>query len=276
MISEHTWGGKSLLLLLVLSSRGLGAAETTSAAGSNETDLATSRGVSAHSGGVANMLMVTTTMGMLDGVHGHTTDLRPAVTLHLVLVVRTTSLQHGLVDTTTTGHNAYHGAVGRWDDLLRTRGQLDTGFLCVGIVRDYGGIIARRLGNAAAITSLLLKRAYDGSLRHGAHGKDISYQQISFLARVDELARVHALRGYQRLRAQLVAVRVAEAHLGQGRTTAGVVDDVLDDALNVTMALSVVHSTQARCALASVGVRLEHTPGSLTLRSDYTTHFIRK
>merc|ERR1719210_2135182 len=52
------------------------------------------------------MLMVTTTVGMLDGVHGHTSDLRPAVPLDSVLVVRTTSLQHGLVDTTTTGHNA--------------------------------------------------------------------------------------------------------------------------------------------------------------------------
>merc|ERR1719220_2542192 len=49
------------------------------------------------------MLMVTTTVGMLDGVHRHTSDLGPAVPLDSVLVVRTAGLQHGLVDPTASG-----------------------------------------------------------------------------------------------------------------------------------------------------------------------------
>ena len=63
------------------------------------------------------MLVVTTTVGMLDGVHGHTTHLGPAVPLHLVFVVGTAGLQDGLVDTSTSGHDANGGTVGRWDDL---------------------------------------------------------------------------------------------------------------------------------------------------------------
>ena len=63
------------------------------------------------------MLMVTTTVGMLDGVHGHTTDLGPAVPLGLELVVGATGLQHGLVDTAAAGDDADHGAVGGGDDL---------------------------------------------------------------------------------------------------------------------------------------------------------------
>jgi hypothetical protein len=39
------------------------------------------------------MLMVTTTEGMLNGILGHTTNLRPAVTLHGILVIGTTSLE---------------------------------------------------------------------------------------------------------------------------------------------------------------------------------------
>ena len=38
-------------------------------------------------------------------VHGDTSDLRPAVPLGLVLVVRTTGLEQRLVDTTATGNN---------------------------------------------------------------------------------------------------------------------------------------------------------------------------
>ena len=49
-------------------------------------------------------------------VHSHTTDTWPAVTLDLVLVVGSASLQQGLVDTTTTCNDTDHGtAVGRQD-----------------------------------------------------------------------------------------------------------------------------------------------------------------
>merc|ERR1719230_1119109 len=50
--------------------------------------------------------MVTTTVGVLHGVHGHTSHLGPRVALHAVLVVSTTSLQDGLVDTTPTSNDA--------------------------------------------------------------------------------------------------------------------------------------------------------------------------
>ena len=50
--------------------------------------------------------------------------LRPAVSLGLVLVVGTSSLQHRFVDPSAAGNNADHGAVGGGDDLLASRGQL--------------------------------------------------------------------------------------------------------------------------------------------------------
>lgn len=53
-----------------------GTAQATSAASSNETDLLAGGSIAGHSGGVANVLVVTTTVGMLHGVHGHTTHLR--------------------------------------------------------------------------------------------------------------------------------------------------------------------------------------------------------
>lgn len=55
----------------------------TSAAGGNETDLATSGHVTSNGRRLTDMLMVTTTVGMFNGIHGHTTDLRPAVALDL-------------------------------------------------------------------------------------------------------------------------------------------------------------------------------------------------
>lgn len=80
---------------------------TTSSPGSDKTNFATSRSTPLDGGSFTNVLMVTTSVGMLNGVHGYTSDNWPAVTLSLVLVVGTSSLQDGLVDTSTTSNNTY-------------------------------------------------------------------------------------------------------------------------------------------------------------------------
>jgi len=59
-----------------------GTAEATSAAGGNETTLLSRGGEPVAGGGMANVLVVTTTVGVLHGVHGHTTDLQNTVKDH--------------------------------------------------------------------------------------------------------------------------------------------------------------------------------------------------
>merc|ERR1712243_333353 len=103
-----------LVLLGIL----LSSPDSTSPPGSNQTDLATSRCSSLYGGSLSNMLMVTTTVGMLYRVHRHTTDLRPVVPLNLVLVIGSTSLQDRLVNTSTTSDTSNHGSVGGWDHFL--------------------------------------------------------------------------------------------------------------------------------------------------------------
>ena len=89
-----------------------------------------------------------------------------------------------------------------------------------------GGVVARRAGNVASGTRLLLEVADDGTLRHLADGKDVADRQCCLLAAVHKLASVHALGAHKQLLAQLVAVWVTEHHAGQGGTTSRVVDDL--------------------------------------------------
>ncbi len=171
---------------------------------------------------------------MLDRVHSDTTDLGPAVALHLVLVIRASSLQHGLVDTSTTGADSNHCSVGGGHDLLSARGQLDPGPLGVGVVGDHGGIVARRPRETAAIASLLLEVGHDRTLGHLADGHDVADRELSLLAAVDELTGVHALGGDEQLLARLVPVGITEVDDGERSTTTGIMDDVLNDSLDVT------------------------------------------
>jgi hypothetical protein len=66
----------------------LGTTEETSAASSNETSLLTLGGVTGDGRGFTNVLVVTTTVWMIDGVHSNTTSLGPGVALDSKLVLR--------------------------------------------------------------------------------------------------------------------------------------------------------------------------------------------
>ena len=70
---------EELILLLLL----LATSDSSGPSGGDETDLLTGGGTSLDGRSLSDVLMVTTTVGMLDGVHGHTSDLGPAVPLHL-------------------------------------------------------------------------------------------------------------------------------------------------------------------------------------------------
>ncbi len=59
----------------------LGTAEQTCPPGGNETSLLTSDGVARDGRGLSDMLVVTTTVRVIDGVHGNTTSPGPAVAL---------------------------------------------------------------------------------------------------------------------------------------------------------------------------------------------------
>ena len=87
---------------------------------------------------------------------------------YLVLVISTSGLHDGLVDTTSTSDESNHGTVGGGDDLLGAGGKLDSGPLGVGVVGDDGGVVAGGSGKTTAISGLLLQVGDDGTLRHHA------------------------------------------------------------------------------------------------------------
>ena len=51
------------------------------------------------------MLVVSSSVGVLDGIHGNSTHLGPLVTLYTVLVELSASLEHRLVGTATASNN---------------------------------------------------------------------------------------------------------------------------------------------------------------------------
>ena len=90
---------------------------------------------------VTDMLLVTTTMGMVDGVHSNTSDSGPCSSaLRFPSVVGVSSLANGLVGSATAGDEADHSSAGSWDGSSGTTGKSDSGLLAViGVTDDDGG-----------------------------------------------------------------------------------------------------------------------------------------
>jgi len=258
-----------LQVLALADSRSLNAA---SAACSNLARLLTRHAHSVDSTGLAHVLLVSTTVRVINGVHRNTTHDRPRISLHSVLVESAASLEHGLVSTSTAGNEADHGAALVADSLLRAGGKANTGDTLVGVLRHDDGVGTGGTGHLSAVTGELLDVADGGTLRQVANRDDVTDCKSGLDAVVYELTSVHALRSGDQNVLLLEAVGILELDLGDRSTTARIVDDVLDNTLGITLTLGEVQLVVGHSSLAKVGVRTKHGSLSLSLRSDNFSH----
>lgn len=208
---------------------------------------------------------------MVDGVHGNTTSLGPRVALHSELMLSPAGLHQGFVRAASAGNNPDHASNGALHDLLRATGELDARLALIRVVSDHGHVVSARPAKRTTVTDLLLHVADHGTLGHASEREHVADGERCVLAGVDELASVHALVGDECLGHQLELVGVAEGDFGEGRTTAGIVDDVLDDTADVAMALSVIEGPELRWGFVQPGVGCEDRAAALPLIANDTT-----
>jgi len=217
------------------SDSGLGSTtDLTSSSGSNKTGLLTSGASSGHGRWVTNMLLVTTTVRMVDGVHSDTSNTGPSVSLGLVLPEGSTSLQEGLVGSLTTSDNTNHSSAITLDGLSNAGGKSDSRLgTILGVTDDNGGGTGGS-GERGSITVLGLNIAHDSTFGHLVDGHDIADSEGSLLSTVEEHTSVHAFGGNEVLSALFVFVLVSEDNSGKRGTSTGIVHDVSHNSLNVT------------------------------------------
>jgi hypothetical protein len=232
--------------------------------------------------------MTYTTVRMVDGVHGNTTSLGPAVTLDSKLMLGTRSLcdyesvrvnegiqvtesqhtQERLIRSATASNNSDHASRAATDNLLGTRWELDTGLALVGVVANDGDIVARSTSESSPVTNLLLHVGNNGTLRDRSQRQDVADCQTGILSGVDELASVQSLVGDKGLGVKLELVGIAELDTGERCTSAGIVDYLLHNASDISMALSEIERTELGGSDTQAGVRLEDAASTFTLVSN--------
>lgn len=171
-------GRRSFLLDLEIF---LTSSNETGSSGGDETDLLTVRGVSADGRGVTDVLLVTTTMRMVHGVHSNTSNSGPgSSSLCLPSVVGVSGLADGLVGSATTGNDSNHGSAASWDGSSGSGGESDSGLLSIVGVTDDDGGAAGGSGEGASVSGLGLAVGDDGTFGEGVDGQDIANSQSSY------------------------------------------------------------------------------------------------
>ena len=123
----------SFILLNNLSS----SSDETGSSGSNETTLSTSGGISSNSRWMTDMLMVTTTMRMLDWVHGDTSNSWPVLSFTLHLEPGGVSLKEWLINSLATSADTNHSSAHTVDGLSGSGWESDSSLLTIiGVTND--------------------------------------------------------------------------------------------------------------------------------------------
>ena len=147
--------------------------ETSSSSG-NKTDLLTSGSVSSHGGWVTDMLLVTSSVRMLNWVHGNTSNSWPVLSLTLVLVPGSVSLKEWLIGSLTSGADSNHSSAVTHDGLSGSGWESDSCLSLIVGVTDDDSRGSRGSGERSSISDLALAVGNDGSFWHGVNWKDVS------------------------------------------------------------------------------------------------------
>jgi len=218
------------------------------------------------------MLMVTTTMGMLNGVHGNTSDSWPVLSLTLGFEPGVGGLEEWLVSSLSTSANSNHGSAGTLNGLSGTRWKSNSGLLTIiGVTNDDSGGSGSS-GERSSISELTLAVRDDGTFWHSVDWKNISNGEGSFGSAVDKLAGVHSFDGDEILSSLLVSVCVSEDNFREWGTSAWVMNDVLYNTLHISLSLNIVESSESSRSDSVGAVRRENKTASMSLGSDASTH----
>ena len=125
------------------------------------------------------MLMVTTTVGMLDGIHSDTSDLGPILSLIFKFEFSYTGLKQGLVGSATSRDDADHGSADTWDGLSLSGRKSDSGLLTVIGVTDDGSAAATGSSESSSVSDFLFNVANGGSFRNLVDWEDVTSIDIS-------------------------------------------------------------------------------------------------
>merc|ERR1719198_1649150 len=193
---------------------------------------------------VYDMLMVSSSVWMLDWIFGDTSDLWPAVSLQSEFMVGSSGFEHWFINSSTTSDEAKHSSVSAGVELFDTGWEFYSGFAGVGVVGDNGTVTTGSFSDLTSITRFFFQLADDGTFWHLSDWHDVTNVEGSFFTGVDELTGADTFWADHGFGDFSVFVGVLELDFGQWGAPAWVVNDVLYKTLDKTLSFGIVQRSE--------------------------------
>jgi len=253
---------------------GLRSSEETGSSGSDQTGLLTRNGLSADTGTVTDMSVVTTTVRMVNGVHVHGLDLRPAGSSDFVFVIRDTGFQDGLFGSAATSDDSDHGTRFTLHGLSSARGKSDSRLGSIFGVTDDGAVGSGGSGQVASVSQVGFDVAYQGTFGDLVHGEDITDGESSTLTTINVLTGVHTFGADEIFCVLLIAISISKTDFGDGSSSSAIMDDFFNNTFNITVSFSIVKVSKLGLFHTVMTVCFEDTLRvTPSLISNNSTHF---
>ncbi len=212
----------------------LGTSDETSSSGGDETDLLTWGSESANCSGLTQMLVVTTSVGMVHGVHSHTSDSWESLSQSLELVEQSTSLHDRLLVSSSTGDDTNGGSAEPWDGLSGTWWESDSGSATIIWVSDNGGVGSWTSGVSTLVSDCGFDVADGGTFWDSVDWEDVTGGDGSFSASEYILSGVGSFSSEEIFGVMFIFIRVSEIDFDEWAATSWIVEDSSDDSLDVS------------------------------------------
>lgn len=184
--------------------------------------------------------MITSSVGMVDWVHGYSSDNRPHFSLGFELPVLGSCLQKRLFISSSSGDDSDHGSGFGVDGLSDTGRQLDSGLFAVFALSNNSGVSSGCSGELSFISISILDIANESSFWDLSDWQYISDIQRSLASAVDVLSGVHALTSQVVDCFGLIGVLVSKLDFGERSSSARIVDDFSYHSSDVSLSFCVV------------------------------------
>lgn len=159
--------------------RSQGTSDSSSSSGGNLTCLRSCGKVSAHTSRLAHVLLVSSSVRVVHGVHRHTPRLGPLVSLDAVFVEGSPRLHYRLVRTSSSRNNANHRTASSRDGLLRSGGKANTSRVLVLVLCNNNRVVPRGAGHLSTVAHLGLNIADNSSFWDNTNGQNVSDGKLS-------------------------------------------------------------------------------------------------
>ena len=228
----------------------------TSSSGSNETNLLSRDASSGNSGRLTNVLVITTSVGMVNWVHSDSGNDWEVLSLCLVSPVLNSGLENWLLVSSSGSDDSNHTSGLAVDGLSDTRWQLDSGLESILRMGDDGDERSRGSGELSIVSFSELDVGNESTFWDLTNWQDVTNLKGSLFTAENGLTREHSLDGKVQLLDLLVVISVLELDSGNWGSSAWVVKDFLDDSLDKSVSLLVVQVLVLDFSESSEGVGL--------------------